>query len=91
MERTNQRTAYTLTGEGSGYNWQLEVTRHIDGSQFSMSGSMSGSDSQWWVNYSVSGETVNVSVSGPEAGAAEATAALKALADAERAANGEEA
>lgn len=89
MERINQRIAYTLTGESGGIRYQLEVSRHNDGSQFSMSGTMSGNDLQWWVNYMVTGETVNASVNGPEDGAEQVTAALKALADDERAIDGE--
>ncbi len=89
MERTNQRVAYTLAGESGGYGFRMEVSRHDDGSQFSMNGTMTGDGKDYWCAYTVTDGNVNVSVSGPESGAAEATAALKALADAERATNGE--
>jgi hypothetical protein len=89
MERTNQRVSYTLTGVNGGYNCQFEVTKYDDASQFSMNGTMNKEELNYYCNYSVTNGNVNVNISGSESGAAEATAALKVIADEERALNGE--
>lgn len=87
MERINRRVSYTLTGVNGGYNCQFEVTMYDDASQFSMNGTMSKEDLNFYCNYSVSNGNVNVNISGSESGAAEASAALKTIADEERTVN----
>lgn len=92
MERTNQRVSYTLTGVNGGYNCQFEVTKYDDASQFSMNGTMDGTINKegfYHCTYTVTNGNVYVNISGSESGAAEATAALKAIADEERAINEE--
>lgn len=87
MERTNQRVSYTLTGVNSGYDCRFEATKYDDASQFSMNGTMNKEGIYYYCNYTVTNGNVNVNISGSESGAAEATAALKAIADEERALN----
>ena len=92
MNRTNRRTSYTLSGEKDGFQASLEVTKYDGSQRIEASGSLSKEMSSHYVRYNVS-ETgsVDISINGPEATSEAAAAALRAIVNAERQEDTEEA